>query len=113
MQKAFVNVTKKSMGATKSNMVQARAFGSTFERFNYEDPFNLNAQLTDDERAISDAARQFSQEKLLPRVREAYNKETFDIEIMKEMGEQGFLGCTIKDYDLPGVSSTAYGKSPN
>ncbi len=48
----------------------------------------------------------------MPRVREAYNKETFDIEIMKEMGEQGFLGCTIKDYDLPGVSSTAYGKCP-
>ena len=111
MQKAFANVTKKSVRATKSNMIQARAFG-TFEKFNFEDPFNLNAQLTDDERAISDAARQFSQEKLMPRVREAYNKETFDIEIMKEMGEQGFLGCTIKDYDLPGVSSTAYGKCP-
>lgn len=47
----------------------------------------------------------------MPRVREAYNKEHFDLEIMKEMGAAGFLGCTIKDYDLPGVSSTAYGKS--
>ena len=46
----------------------------------------------------------------MPRVKEAYNKEHFDLEIMKEMGEQGFLGCTIQDYDLPGVSSTAYGK---
>ena len=46
----------------------------------------------------------------MPRVMEAYNKEHFDLEIMKEMGELGFLGCTIKDYDLPGVSSTAYGK---
>ena len=46
----------------------------------------------------------------MPRVREAYNKEHFDLDIMKEMGEQGFLGCTISDYDLPGVSSTAYGK---
>lgn len=45
----------------------------------------------------------------MPRVMEAYNKEHFDLEIMKEMGELGFLGCTIKDYDLPGVSSTAYG----
>jgi len=45
----------------------------------------------------------------LPRVREAYNKEHFDLEIMKEMGELGFLGCTIPDYDLPGVTSTAYG----
>lgn len=45
----------------------------------------------------------------MPRVREAYNKEHFDLEIMREMGQAGFLGCTIKEYDLPGVSSTAYG----
>ena len=45
----------------------------------------------------------------MPRVREAYNKEHFDTKIMKEMGELGFLGCTISDYDLPGVSSVAYG----
>lgn len=45
----------------------------------------------------------------MPRVKEAYNNETFDLAIMKEMGEAGFLGCTIKEYDLPGVSSTAYG----
>ena len=49
----------------------------------------------------------------MPRVREAYNKENFDLEIMREMGEQGFLGCTISEYDLPGVSSTAYGKYLN
>ena len=45
----------------------------------------------------------------MPRVREAYNKENFDTNIMREMGELGFLGCTISDYDLPGISSTAYG----
>lgn len=45
----------------------------------------------------------------MPRIREAYNKEHFDLEIMREMGKLGFLGCTIPDYDLPGVSSTAYG----
>ena len=49
----------------------------------------------------------------MPRVREAYNNENFDLEIMREMGEQGFLGCTISEYDLPGVSSTAYGKYHN
>ena len=86
-----------------------RAFGA-YEKFNFEDPFKLDQLLTDDERAISEAARIYSQEKLMPRVREAYNKETFDLEIMREMGAQGFLGCTIQDYDLPGVSSTAYGK---
>lgn len=41
---------------------------------------------------------------------EAYKNEHFDIEIMKEMGELGFLGCTIEDYDMAGVSSVAYGK---
>ena len=46
----------------------------------------------------------------MPRVRKAYNEEHFDLEIMKEFGAAGFLGCTIKEYDLPGVSSTAYGK---
>ena len=45
----------------------------------------------------------------MPRVRAAYNKETFDVEIMREMGELGFLGCTLSDYNLPGVSSVAYG----
>jgi glutaryl-CoA dehydrogenase len=46
----------------------------------------------------------------MPRVRKAYNEEKFDPEIMKEMGELGFLGCTSTEYGLPGVSSVAYGK---
>jgi len=45
----------------------------------------------------------------MPRVTKAYQQEHFDIAIMKEMGELGFLGCTIPEYDLPGVSSVAYG----
>jgi len=45
----------------------------------------------------------------MPRIQQAYRDEKFDVEIMKEMGELGFLGCTIKDYDCAGVSSTAYG----
>ena len=91
-------------------MLRPFGSGTSFEKFNFEDPFRLDELLTDEERAISDAARAYAQEKLMPRVKEAYNKEHFDLEIMKEMGELGFLGCTIKDYDLPGVSSTAYGK---
>lgn len=58
---------------------------------------------------IQETARAYAQEKLLPRVTKAYQEESFDPEIMKEMGELGFLGCTIKEYDLPGVSSVAYG----
>jgi len=45
----------------------------------------------------------------MPRVIKAYNEEKFDVEIMKEFGEMGFLGCTIDGYGLPGVSSTSYG----
>ena len=91
-------------------MLRPFGSGTSFEKFNFEDPFKLDELLTDEERAISEAARAYSQEKLMPRVKDAYNKEHFDLEIMKEMGELGFLGCTIKDYDLPGVSSTAYGR---
>lgn len=69
----------------------------------------LDQLLTDEERMIEESARQYAQEKLLPRVTQAYQTETFDREIMNEMGELGFLGCTIKDFDLPGVSSVAYG----
>jgi len=113
MQQMQRHIAKKAVAARKgAQALPMRAFasGTSFEQFNYEDPFKLNALLTDEELAISEAARQFSQEKLMPRVKEAYNKEHFDLAIMKEMGEAGFLGCTIKDYDLPGVSSTAYGK---
>ena len=81
---------------------RAFASGTVFEKFNFEDAFDLNGQLTDEERMISDAARHFATENLMPRVREAYNKEHFDLEIMREFGKMGFLGCTIKDYGLGG-----------
>ena len=114
MQRVLLkSLQKRSALVTRTPMQMAMrtfASGTTFEQFNFEDPFKLDQLLTDDERAIHEAAKQFSQERLMPRVREAYNNEQFDLEIMKEMGEQGFLGCTIPDYDLPGVSSTAYGK---
>ncbi len=80
-----------------------------YETFDYQDPFYLDDLLTEEEKAIKEAARQYAQERLMPRVRKAYNDESFDIEIMREMGEQGFLGCTHNEYGLPGVSSVAYG----
>ena len=100
---------RRAATSAKTQLSALRAFSTSFEKFDYRDPFNLNGLLTDEERQISEAARVYAQEKLMPRVMKAYNDETFDLEIMKEMGELGFLGCTIKDYDLPGVSSTAYG----
>lgn len=58
---------------------------------------------------IRDQAANYAQSQLQPRIREAFSKERFDPEIYKEMGRLGFLGCTISEYDLPGVSYTAYG----
>ena len=55
-------------------------------------------------------AHDYAQSKLMPRILEANRTETFHREIMNELGELGFIGCTIDEYDLPGVSSVAYGK---
>jgi len=56
-----------------------------------------------------EAARNYAQSKLMPRILQANRQEKFDREIMNELGELGFLGCTISEYGLPGISSVAYG----
>ncbi|BFZ53435.1 hypothetical protein PYCC9005_000458 [Savitreella phatthalungensis] len=81
----------------------------SFAKFSYQDPLNLQSLLTEDEIAISETARDYCQEKLQPRVLEAYRNETFDKNIFKEMGELGLLGATIDGYGCAGVSSVAYG----
>ena len=78
-------------------------------QFVWDDPFLLEDQLTEDERMIAAAARQYSQEKLLPRVRKAFREESFDRSIMNEFGEMGFLGATIKGYGCAGVNYVSYG----
>ncbi|PZF77774.1 acyl-CoA dehydrogenase [Aestuariivirga litoralis] len=78
--------------------------------FNWEDPLDLESQLTDEERMIRDAARAFAQDKLLPRVKSAFRDERFDREIMNEMGEMGFLGVmTSTDFGGSGLGYVAYG----
>mmetsp|Transcript_27778 Transcript_27778/g.26838 ORF Transcript_27778/g.26838 Transcript_27778/m.26838 type:complete len:106 (+) Transcript_27778:65-382(+) len=77
--------------------------------FDYRDPFLLDEMLTEEELMIKESAYKYCQENLMPRVREAYNKENFDPAIMREMGEMGFIGATHEDYGLPGVSSVASG----
>ena len=86
-----------------------RHFGSGLAKFNWQDPLNFEQMLTEEELMIQETAKQYAREKLLPRVTKAYQEESFDRQIMNEMGELGFLGCTIKDFELPGVSSVAYG----
>ena len=78
--------------------------------FNWEDPFHLSAQLTDDERQVQDAARAYCQDKLLPRVTEAFRHEKTDVAIFREMGELGLLGPTIPEaYGGPGLNYVCYG----
>jgi len=78
-------------------------------KFNWEDPFLFDSQLSDDERAVRDAAQAYCQEKLQPRVLMAARHETFDREIMSEMGALGLLGSTIDGYGCAGLNSVCYG----
>ena len=80
-----------------------------FAPFKWDDPFHLDAQLTEDERMIRDAAEGYAQDKLLPRVVSATLSERFDREIMNELGALGLLGSTIEGYGCAGVSNVAYG----
>jgi len=77
--------------------------------FQWQDPFLLNAQLSDDERDIVDAAHDFCQEKLQTRVLMAARHEKFDREIMNEFGSMGFLGSTIDGYGCAGLNYVSYG----
>ena len=78
-------------------------------KFNWEDPLLLSEQLSDDERAIVDAAHNFCQEKLQTRVLLAARNETFDRNIMSEFGAMGFLGSTIDGYGCSGLNYVSYG----
>ncbi|KAK2757926.1 hypothetical protein FQN54_004332 [Arachnomyces sp. PD_36] len=78
-------------------------------KFNWEDPLNAENLYTEEELAIQDTARQYCQERLMPRVLEAYRNEDYDKKILQEMGELGLLGATIDGYGCAGVSNVASG----
>jgi glutaryl-CoA dehydrogenase len=78
--------------------------------FNWADPLLLDTQLNEDERMIRDAAREYCQDKLAPRVQEAFRHEHTDTAIFREMGEIGLLGPTIpEEYGGPGLNYVSYG----
>jgi glutaryl-CoA dehydrogenase len=82
----------------------------SLQKFDWEDPFLLDEQLTEDERMIRDTARDYAQEKLQPRVTEAYAKEKTDREIFNEMGQLGLLGVTLpEDYGCANAGYVSYG----
>jgi len=92
---------------------QSRSLGRRYVHapatFNWQDPLNTANLFTEEELAIQETAHSYCQERMLPRVLEAYRKEHYDKEILKEMGELGLLGATIQGYGCAGVSSVASG----
>ena len=78
--------------------------------FQWDDPFLLDQQLTDEERMVREAAAAYCQDKLAPRVLEAFRHEKMDTTIFREMGELGLLGPTIPEqYGGPGLNYVSYG----
>ena len=80
-----------------------------WQALNWQDPFLLEQQLTEQQRMVRDTARHYAQGKLLPRVREAFRNEQTDLAVFREMGALGLLGATIDGYGCPGVDYTSYG----
>lgn len=85
------------------------AAGKSWQKLNWQDPFLLEQQLTDEQRMVRDSARSFAQDQLLPRVKDAFRAEETDPAIFREMGELGLLGSTIDGYGCPGVDYVSYG----
>ncbi|MDQ3471262.1 MAG: acyl-CoA dehydrogenase [Pseudomonadota bacterium] len=78
--------------------------------FDWADPFDLDGQLTDEEKLVRDTAEGYAQEKLQPRVTQAYMDEQFDREILSEMGGLGLLGATVpEEYGGAGLGYVSYG----
>jgi glutaryl-CoA dehydrogenase len=77
--------------------------------FNWQDPFLMESQLTEEEQLVMKTAHDYAQDKLAPRVRKAFREESTDPAIFREMGELGLLGPTIQGYDCPGVNYVSYG----
>jgi glutaryl-CoA dehydrogenase len=83
---------------------------ATSAAFQWDDPFLLEDQLSEEEHLVRDSARAYAQEKLMPRVKEAHRHEHFDVAIMREMGALGLLGPTIpEEYGGAGLGHVAYG----
>jgi glutaryl-CoA dehydrogenase len=93
------------VGAEKSGAARQ----GSFTPFDWSDALRLDSALTEDERAIRDAAHEFCQGKLFPRILEANRHGRFDRAIMNEFGELGFLGATLHGYGCAGVNYVSYG----
>jgi len=110
INKAVTGQAKKATAAFELKKEEnAQNTKKSLAAFNWKDPLDLESRLTEEEIMVRDTAHQYCQEKLLPRVLMGNRHETFDREIMNEMGELGLLGPTIQGYGCSGVSYVAYG----
>ncbi|RFU33431.1 hypothetical protein B7463_g2903, partial [Scytalidium lignicola] len=100
---------KRLTAAARPAVVRSYAATSTPQHFDWEDPLATKNLFTEDELAIAETAEAYCQERMLPRVLQAYRDEDYDKKILEEMGELGLLGANIKGYDCAGVSSVASG----
>jgi len=83
---------------------------TTSSTYQWDDPFNFDNQLSEEERMVRDTARDYAQDKLMPRILEANRNEYFDPEIMSELGALGLLGSTLPEkYGCAGVNHVSYG----
>jgi glutaryl-CoA dehydrogenase len=93
------------MSTTAENI----APGTASTRFDWQDPLLLDGLLSEEECMVRDSARDYCQDKLMPRILEANRREIFDPDILAEMGALGFLGATLRDYGCAGVNYVCYG----
>lgn len=91
------------------NLAQSESLRMEKPNFNPFDPLLLNEQLSSEERAIQEAAHEFAQTFLLPRIQTLFREESFDPSILREMGKAGLLGSTLKGYGCAGINYVAYG----
>jgi len=106
MQTLSKNIVKACLAKT---IYPSSRFFASKHVFNYADAFDFEEMLSEEEKFVMYTARKYAEEKLMPRVNEATRKEKFEPEIMREMGELGFLGCTLKDYGCSGINNISYG----
>jgi glutaryl-CoA dehydrogenase len=92
------------MSQPAENLQQSRA-----ARFDWSDPLDIDGQLNDEQRMIRDATRDYAETKLMPKVIKHYRDETWDPDIMPEMGEMGLLGASLEGYGCADAGYVAYG----
>ncbi|THV78806.1 glutaryl-CoA dehydrogenase-like protein [Aureobasidium pullulans] len=109
MFKSVARRTARQLGSRGPAASVARRYAHAPVAFDWKDPLNASNMFTEEELAISETAESYCQERMLPRVLDAYRNEDYDRKILEEMGELGLLGATIEGYGCAGVSSVASG----